>query len=125
MSPCTTAIFRQNDTAATASVSAGTTFRATDTVRNQGAVTATASATRYYLSLDRSRNAGDVLLTGQRSVNNVNAGNSSSGNANVTVPAGTAAGAYYLLACADDLNAVAETDETNNCNASTATTTVK
>src|SRR4030095_542874 len=40
----------------------------------------------------------------------------------VSSPAGTAAGAYYLLACADDLGVVAETNESNNCVASVRTT---
>jgi subtilase family serine protease len=37
----------------------------------------------------------------------------------VTIPTATPQGTYYLLACADDLAAVVELDETNNCRAST------
>jgi subtilase family serine protease len=33
-------------------------------------------------------------------------------------------GTYYLLVCADDLNAVTETNETNNCRASATTVQV-
>jgi subtilase family serine protease len=41
----------------------------------------------------------------------------------VTIPAATPLNTYFLLACADDLNVVAEADESNNCVA-TATATV-
>jgi subtilase family serine protease len=38
----------------------------------------------------------------------------------VTIPSSTVVGAYYLLACADDMKMVAERNETNNCIASTS-----
>ena len=41
----------------------------------------------------------------------------------MTIPTATPLNTYFLLACADDLSAVAETDEGNNCIA-TATATV-
>ena len=102
----------------------GTSFSATDTVRNQGAAAAGASATRYYLSADKQKTAGDVLLGGSRSVASLAAGQASSGSATVTIPSSMPLGTYYLLACADELNAVAETNETNNCLASAATVNV-
>src|SRR5262249_56195105 len=40
------------------------------------------------------------------------------------LPAATAPGTYFLLACSDDAKVVAEGDETNNCRASAATVTV-
>jgi len=40
---------------------------------------------------------------------------SSTGTVTVTVPASTVLGPYRVLACADDLHAVAEVDEGNNC----------
>ena len=42
----------------------------------------------------------------------------------MTIPAGTLAGVYRLLACADDVAVVGETDETNNCRASTGSVQV-
>jgi subtilase family serine protease len=42
----------------------------------------------------------------------------------VTVPSTIALGNYYLLACADDKNVVAEANETNNCIASKTTVQV-
>src|SRR5262249_20312080 len=69
----------------------------------------------------QTKHATDPLLTGTRSVTGLAAGQSSNGNTNVTIPSATALGLYYVLSCADDLNAVAESNETNNCRASTTT----
>jgi uncharacterized repeat protein (TIGR03803 family) len=100
------------------------TFQATDTVLNQGSGDAGASVTRYYLSLDTTRNGGDKLLKGTRAVPALASGDSSTGNAELTVPATIANGTYYLLACADDTKLVAESNESNNCTASSTTITI-
>lgn len=42
----------------------------------------------------------------------------------VTIPTNVPAGSYFLLACADDLRQVIESDETGNCKASAAKVTV-
>lgn len=89
-----------------------------DTVANQGPVDAVASRTRYYLSVDGSRGAGDVLLAGSRVVPALPSGEVSTGMVSVTVPASAPAGLRYLIACADDLTAVTESSEANNCRAS-------
>jgi subtilase family serine protease len=104
-----------------ASAMPGGKFTLTDTVTNQGNVTAIASKTRYYLSLDGSWSAGDVLMTGTRGVVALAPSASSTGNKQVTVPAGTPSNTYYVLACADDLKKVTESDEGNNCVASAST----
>ncbi|PWU17547.1 MAG: serine protease [Candidatus Rokuibacteriota bacterium] len=96
----------------------GRAFTVTDTVQNSGLAPAASSKTRYYLSLDGVKNAGDTLLTGTRSVPDLASGEASSGTVTVTIPAATPFNAYFLLACADDLEAVAETDEGDNCIAS-------
>jgi subtilase family serine protease len=101
----------------------GATFSVTDTVGNVGAAPSGPSSTRYYLSLDPVKNAGDTLLTGMRAVPGLAGGASQSGTVTVTIPAATPLNTYFLLACADDLNVVAEADESNNCVA-TATATV-
>ena len=102
-------------------VLSGASFPVTDITQNTGAGAATASTTRYYLSLDAVRNAGDVLLAGSRAIPSLAAGASSTATVTVTAPAGTPAGAYYLLGCADDLAVVTESDETNNCRAAART----
>ncbi|HEU5182291.1 MAG TPA: M36 family metallopeptidase [Candidatus Polarisedimenticolia bacterium] len=104
-----------------ASAAPGTGFSVTDTTKNQGTAQANSSTTRYYLSLDMSKDAGDVLLSGSRGTGILAAGASSTGTLTVTIPAGTAAGAYRLLACADDTGFINEASETNNCLASTTT----
>ena len=85
----------------------------TDTVFNVGQVAAGTSTSRYYLSIDGAKSAGDILLTGSRPVPGLAKNTSNSGTATVTIPTTTPVGTYYLLACADDLNAVIETDNSN------------
>ena len=98
----------------------GGSFSITDTTTNQGATGAGVTTTRYYLSTTSSKSASAIALTGSRSVVALGAGGTSTGTIAVTVPSGTVVGTYYLIACADDLNAVAETNEANNCLASTS-----
>jgi hypothetical protein len=103
-----------------AALARGGRFPATATVTNTGSVPAGASRLRYYLSADGSRGPGDVLLGGSRSVSRLAAGASSTGAVTVTTPPTIAPGDYFLLACADDTAAVAETSEANNCRVSAA-----
>jgi uncharacterized repeat protein (TIGR03803 family) len=51
-------------------------------------------------------------------------GAASTGTVTVAVPGATAPGTYYLLACADDTKQVAESNENNNCTASSGTVVV-
>ena len=83
-----------------------------------------ASSTRYYLSLDATKGAGDTLLTGSRTLPALAAGASHTGSATLTIPAATPPNTYFLLACADGGSTIVETDETNNCKASSSTVTV-
>ena len=99
-------------------------FSVTDSAHNQGSE-AGATTTRYYFSLDTVRSSGDKLLSGKRAVGVLAAGATSTGSAGVTVPVSIKVGVYYLLACADDLNVVDESDEGNNCRASTTTVNVR
>ncbi|MBI4837723.1 MAG: hypothetical protein HY806_00930, partial [Nitrospirae bacterium] len=68
--------------------------------------------------------ATDKRLTPGRAVPALNPGATSRGSVNVTIPTTTLSGTYYLLACADDTNAVAEGNESNNCKASSTTVQV-
>ncbi len=99
------------------SAAPGKAFAVTNTVKNQGATAAAQSTMRYYLSLDATKDAGDTLLTGTRTVPALAPGVQSAGTATVTIPLGTPPGTYRLLACADDTQLVAETNEGNNCGA--------
>ena len=106
-----------------ATIGDGGSFSVSDTAQNIGNVTAAATTTRYYLSTTTSR-SGARLLTGSRAVPSLNPGDTSSGTATVTVPAGTAVGTYFLLACADDTFVVPEISDSNNCKASANQVTV-
>jgi hypothetical protein len=101
-------------------VSPGGTMVVGDTVLNQGTGDAGSSITRFYLSRDAKKTALDVRLTETRLVAPLSVGATSAGTTTVTLPAATAAGAYYLIACADDLKKVAESAawEKNNCRVS-------
>jgi hypothetical protein len=107
-----------------ATLNPGSSFSVTDTAQNSGSAAAPASATRYYLSADALRDLDDLLLNGSRTVPALGSGAVSQGSVAVSVPATAPAGTYRLLACADDLLAVFETSETNNCLASAGTTQV-
>jgi hypothetical protein len=100
-------------------------FSITDTTKNQGTASAAASTTRYYLSTTTSKTSSSVLLSGTRSVAALAAGKTSSGSITVSVPSGITRTIYYALACADYNAAVSESNETNNCKASSSRITVK
>jgi hypothetical protein len=103
-----------------AALAPGKTFSVTATTRNQGDAPASSSTMRYYLSADDSRDASDVRLTGARAVGSLAPGAASAGPRTVTVPGSTTSGVYRLFACSDDLAALAEQDETNNCASATS-----
>jgi subtilisin family serine protease len=107
-----------------AAAAPGTSFSVTDAVQNLGTTGAAASISRYYLSLDALKDGSDLLLTAYRSIPSLAVGATSSGSLTVTVPATTALGSYRVLACADIGLTVKESDEANNCLASSATVTV-
>jgi subtilisin family serine protease/subtilase family serine protease len=98
---------------APASAVAGTSITAGDTTKNQGGETSPASVTRFYLSVNSALDAGDVLL-GSRAVPSLAPGASHAGSASVVIPAGTAAGSYYVIAKSDGNDALAESLENNN-----------
>jgi sugar lactone lactonase YvrE len=101
----------------TAPVSAipGQTIAVADTTQNAGgAPTAVVTTTRLYLSVDKKLDASDVPLSPGRSVAILAAGTKSADTTNVTIPANTTPGAYYILAKADDGGVQAESKETNN-----------
>ena len=94
----------------------GTSITVNETTRNQGGSEATASVTRYYLSANGALDATDVQL-GSRAVGALGPGAASAVTLSLTIPAGTATGAYYIIARTDDANTVLETTENNNTRA--------
>ncbi|MBI2323034.1 MAG: hypothetical protein HYU88_13315 [Chloroflexi bacterium] len=93
-------------------------------VQNPGGP-APASTTRFYLSRHPVRGPGDRLLSPSQRFPALGAGSPpESRTVTVVVPRTLLPGAYFVLACADDLRRVAESDETNNCQAFAATVSV-
>src|SRR5499427_2247954 len=99
-----------------ATAGAGFAITLNETTGNIGVGSAGATSTRYYLSSDTSIGAGDVLL-GSRTLAGLAPAGSSAGVTNVTIPAGTANGSYFIVARADDLNQASESNEGNNTRA--------
>ena len=94
----------------------GQVIAVTDTTQNSntgGPAYPGISVTRFYLSVDATLGAGDVEI-GSRAVPQLGPSASSAGSTNVTIPAGTAAGSYSIIAMADAGNAVPETNEGSN-----------
>jgi hypothetical protein len=107
-----------------ASAGAGSSFLEGASTVNNGNGSARASTTRFYLSVDKKKNAGDALLTGTDPVGVLAPGAYEYSTNLLTIPSGTTAGTYYLLACADDLRKVKESNEKNNCTPSYSTVVV-
>jgi subtilase family serine protease len=91
----------------------GSTISVTDTTKNQGAGPAADASTGFYLSVNSVLDATDVFL-GARSLGALAPGVTSSTTTSLPLPAGTAAGEYYVVAKADWAGAVPEGDESNN-----------
>ena len=96
---------------------------ATAQVKARSAVRA-ASRLRFYLSTDRTWDSKDVRLAGSATVPRLKAGRRHKVAAVVTIPSTAPVASYYLLACADDLHRVRETNERNNCAGSKRTINV-
>jgi subtilase family serine protease len=82
-------------------------------VRNLGNSTAASSTVGYYLSTNQTLDASDVLMKSTPG-GSLGAGQYAARYEMPVVPPATAPGSYYVLYVADPLNAVSETDETNN-----------
>jgi subtilase family serine protease len=105
-------------------VNRGAGFTVTDTTTNRGKATAGASTTGYYLSSTQTWSSAATLLGG-RSVPSLAQGAKSSGSVQVTVPSTASVGSYYVIACADDLKTVVESNESNNCRASSSRVAIR
>jgi subtilase family serine protease len=95
-------------------ITAGGTVTAIDIAQNAGGNTSAPSTTRFYLSVNPSFDGGDVQLAGSRAVPALAPGALNLGTTPITVPAGTPAGFYYVIAVADADGVVIEIQENNN-----------
>ncbi|MBF9141698.1 CARDB domain-containing protein [Hymenobacter properus] len=103
-------------------VAAGGSANASAYLYNQGNAPASPANLSFYLSTNTTFDASDVLV-GNQNTASLAGGNYASIYSNITVPAGTASGTYYLLFVADPTNLVAETNENNNVAYTTLTVT--
>jgi subtilase family serine protease len=98
---------------------AGETVTVSDTTSNQGGGAASASRTALYLTTNGFINASSVVL-GSHDVPSLAAGASATVSTSLVLPSGLAPGLYYIVASADQLNTVVESQETNNLRTSGA-----
>jgi hypothetical protein len=84
---------------------------------------AKASRVRVYLSADRKRSKGDVRAGGER-LPAIKPGKRRMAAVAGAVPASTAPGARFVIACADDSGRIRERNERNNCRTAKAPVTV-
>jgi hypothetical protein len=92
-------------------------------VRNNGAAAATAFRVGLYYSTDSTITTGDTMV-GTCNISSLAAGSSMTCSGPLTVPTGLSAGTYWGGAIADDLNQVAESNESNNALATSSTVSV-
>jgi hypothetical protein len=87
-------------------------------VRNDGALRVSQSwIDRVYFSRDETLDSGDTLLVERGYTGGLDAGQEISRNVAITLPANTPAGEGYLIVFVDALDAVAESNESNNTRA--------
>jgi hypothetical protein len=101
-----------------AAAASGQVISVTDTTANVGgAPTTIVTTTRFYLSRNKKLDGSDIPLGPGRSVAVLAAGTPSTASTDLTIPVGTAVGAYFILANADDGAAQVESRENNNVKA--------
>ncbi len=101
-----------------AAAAPGDTISVSDTTLNQGGGDAGPSRTGFYLSTNGAISGATPL--GGRDVGALAAGISSSTSTYLVIPSDKPAGLYYLVASADQNNAVVESQEANNVRSSAA-----
>ena len=101
-------------------------FDVNDTVKNAGRVKAKRSfSVTYLLSTDTKPDSADDDLRGGRTIGKLGPKKSSTATTNVLTASVTPTGTYYVIACADSNDVIAEKHEGNNCTASTTTIELK
>jgi hypothetical protein len=97
---------------------AGTAFRQTFAVVNQGARRAVrATTTSFFLDLTPDTSAGRTRI-GRKGVGKIDGHDEQSGRARLRIPTGQADGEYYLVGCADSGRRLREAKEGNQCRVS-------
>jgi hypothetical protein len=104
----------------------GQAFTVGDTTTNVGGDVGhfTLTSTQYFMSSDKTKDASDPAIAA-RSMQGLAAGESNSLAFTTHLPSVIAAGKYYVIACADNGDAVDESSETDNCLASAKPVRIK
>jgi subtilisin family serine protease len=95
----------------------GSPLAVTVTTKNQGTGAADPSTTRFYVSANTGVDASDTLLPEVQPVPALGPGGTSAATLTVSIPAGLAPGAHYLIAKSDAEDVLLESIETNNTRA--------
>lgn len=104
------------DGPATGTISSRARIRVSVTLENQGTGNAGAFRLGFYYSTDPTVTTGDVFSGYLCNIDTgLTAGQTVTCNGKIGAPTSLAEGIYYLGACADDEDAVGESNETNNC----------
>jgi pimeloyl-ACP methyl ester carboxylesterase len=94
----------------------GKSFSASATIANLSSTSASATETRYYLS---SGGLQQTYPIGAEPITDLAGGASRTTIASLAIPQSVLPGTYYLLGCADGGSVLVESNEANNCRAST------
>lgn len=94
-------------------IAAGSQCKAVGSIRNAGTTTSGTSTIAFYLSIDNTLQTTDIQI-GTINTTTVSAGQYYFLFKTLTIPANTAVGTYFIIAKADNANAIAETNENNN-----------
>ncbi|MEW6434265.1 MAG: putative Ig domain-containing protein [Myxococcota bacterium] len=95
---------------------AGVSLPITASVRNRGGRDAASVDVRFYLSADAAWDAGDAVI-GTQTATNIAAGATVQVTSTAALPAGAAAGNYYVIARVDPDSVLPEQNEMNNTSA--------
>jgi trimeric autotransporter adhesin len=107
-------LYPYNYSLSASSIFAGESTTSNLTVYNAGNTVSSTSTAGYYLSTNTVLDVNDVPL-GTSNVGAVLQGTTAVvASKNLTMPANTVAGTYYLIVKTDDANAIAESNENNN-----------
>ena len=97
----------------------GSPITITSTIKNQGTADIINNfIIRYYLSADQAFQSANDYTLGDMTINGLLAGGTTTKNPTLTIPTTIPTGNYYLLAYADKLGNILESDESNNVLAS-------
>lgn len=107
-----------------ATVNSGESLTVTTRIGNAGHTAATQSIAQFYLSSGKRRSGASILLRGNQQVPGLDYSQINTSSTSVIVPSRAPAGTYYVLVCADDAQILPESNERNNCRASTTQLTV-